>query len=499
MSRIEPEPIPAESKQALVGMSAPSEILLAIGSALGILIPCFWLPHIQAGDFSSHLYNAWLAGQIEAGRTEGLRLVPGWTNVLSDWALQWLIYHPGPVWAERCVASVAVLIFFSGAFWLIYQVTGRRPWLLAPCLGMLTYGLIFQAGFLNYYIAAGLCLWIVALGWHPLPRRSLLIAPLAALAILAHPFPLIWAAALLGYVWIWRRLPEGRRFVLPIISFAALALIPFVLTRVAICRWSPGDLVSPVGIAGLTGVEQVWLYGPQYLIVAGGLLLIWCAMFLERLDRAAFLSDPIAQLWLFHLMAFVVLPSAIQFPQYQHVLAYIPQRISLLGAILFCALVGGARYRKWITQLSALVGVAFFTFLYIDGAALNHAEDEITALVANLPPGQRVVSAVTDSGTRLNAMEHAADRACIGHCFSYGNYEPATAQFRVRVLSDLAPVAPDMRTVKEIEEGRHVVTAREDPLYSVCACPAGKERFCLRELHAGQTTCAFSLAVTPRF
>ena len=472
---------------------------LAIGAAVALLIPCFWQAHLQAGDLSSHLYNAWLAGQIEAGKTEGLRLIPGGTNVLSDWALQWLIYHSGPVWAERCVVSIAVLIFFSGAFWLIYQINGRRPWLLAPSLGMLTYGLIFHLGFLNYYLATGLGLWILALGWRPTPRRLLLMAPLAALALLAHAMPLAWAVALLLYIWIWRTMRPERRLLLPAVALAALILVQVSVIRLFPTRWLPGDVLSLPGIAGLSGVEQVWLYGPQYLIVAAALLLIWGLLFLERLDEGAFLADPVAQLWMLHLAAFVLLPSAIQFPQYQHALAYIPQRISLLSAIMFCALVGRSRYGKRITQLSALVALTFFTCLYIDSAALNRAEDEITALVGNLPPGQRVVSAVTDSGTRLNAMEHVADRACIGHCFSYGNYEPATAQFRVRVLSNLAPVAPDMEIVKEIEEGRHVVTPREAPLYSVCACPEGKERFCIRELHAGQTTCAFSLPVTPRF
>ena len=42
-----------------------NEWLLAVGISLLLLIPCFWQPLIIAGDLDSHVYNAWLARQIE--------------------------------------------------------------------------------------------------------------------------------------------------------------------------------------------------------------------------------------------------------------------------------------------------------------------------------------------------------------------------------------------------------------------------------------------------
>ena len=36
------------------------------------LAPVFWQPRVQAGDLSSHIYNAWLTQLIETGRTQGL-------------------------------------------------------------------------------------------------------------------------------------------------------------------------------------------------------------------------------------------------------------------------------------------------------------------------------------------------------------------------------------------------------------------------------------------
>ena len=46
-----------------------------------------------------------------------------------------------------------------------------------------------------------------------------------------------------------------------------------------------GELVSLEAVLGLTGSGQFWLYGPEYAIVVCGVLLVWFALFLQRLDR----------------------------------------------------------------------------------------------------------------------------------------------------------------------------------------------------------------------
>ena len=40
--------------------------------SLVLLAPCYWQPRLQAGDLSSHIYNAWLAQLIESGRADGV-------------------------------------------------------------------------------------------------------------------------------------------------------------------------------------------------------------------------------------------------------------------------------------------------------------------------------------------------------------------------------------------------------------------------------------------
>jgi hypothetical protein len=108
------------------------------------------------------------------------------------------------------------------------------------------------------------------------------------------------------------------------------------------------------------------------------------------------------------------------------------------------------------------------------------------------------VAAISDSGARLNDLLHVADRTCIGRCFSYGNYEPATGQFRIVITSPNQVVAKDMTVVQEIEEGQHIVTQSEDPLYSVCGTEGEPGRFYIRQIHAGERTCAFSQPISVR-
>src|SRR5690348_14218800 len=72
-------------------LSGKCEPGFVLAISLILLTPCFWQQRIQAGDLASHLYNAWLAGQIHLGAVRGLSVVPTWTNVLSDWLLEQLI------------------------------------------------------------------------------------------------------------------------------------------------------------------------------------------------------------------------------------------------------------------------------------------------------------------------------------------------------------------------------------------------------------------------
>src|SRR5215471_7022745 len=157
--------------------------------SLLILLPVYWQPRVQAGDLSSHIYNAWLAQLIEAGRTEGLQIVSQTTNILFDLILGSLLPVVGAELAQRISVSLAVLVFVWGAFQFVSVVAERKAWNMLPCIAMLAYGWVFQMGFFNFYLSLGFCFCALSLLWDWKPRGIAFAVPLVLLAYLAHALP----------------------------------------------------------------------------------------------------------------------------------------------------------------------------------------------------------------------------------------------------------------------------------------------------------------------
>src|SRR6185369_2386049 len=104
------EPVTVPKHDSLLAFRVRMALLSMV-----LLIPCFWQRRIQAGDLASHIYNSWLAQQIELGNTPGLVIAPVFTNVLFDLILGGLFRIAGPDAAQRVAVSIAALIFFWGA------------------------------------------------------------------------------------------------------------------------------------------------------------------------------------------------------------------------------------------------------------------------------------------------------------------------------------------------------------------------------------------------
>ncbi len=487
---VEPEPV----RPPAPGWTT---VMLAIVLSAALVVPCLWTDRIQAGDLSSHLYNAWLARQAAAGQLPGLEVRTVWTNVLGDLLLSTLLGPAGPVWTERIVEIFAVLVFFWGALFLLRQMAGTWPWMLAPFLAMLAYGLIFHLGFLNHYLSTGLCMWAAGLIWQPTAKRVAAAVGITLLAITAHAFAVLWIGAVLAYVAVWKVSGTWLRLALPAIGLAALLGLQTLIAAFFPFRWSLEDLVTIPGLAGITGVEQVWLFGPKYLFVVVGLFVLWTHLLLRRLDRPAFFTSPLVQLWVLHMAAYVLLPAAIKFPQYDLPLTYIPQRLSLLTALTLMMVVADVKVRRATLALSSALATVFFGLMYIDARAHSRVEEHLAQLIQTLPPDQRVVAAIAEPEMRIPGLLHAIDRACLDHCFSYGNYEPASKQFRLRVTRPNPFVADSITTVRDIEDGVHMVTAAEAPLYAVCPTFLDGIGLELRRLRQGERVCSFSIKSEP--
>jgi hypothetical protein len=83
-------------------------------------------------------------------------------------------------------------------------------------------------------------------------------------------------------------------------------------------------------------------------------------------------------------------------------------------------------------------------------------------------------------------MQHIVDRSCIGHCFSYGDYEPSSKQFRVRANSGNPFVVSDVEDVVAIASGDYVVQTKDEPIFQIYQCNLNMTELCIRGLSPGE-------------
>jgi hypothetical protein len=466
--------------------------------SLLLLAPCFWQARIQAGDLSSHLYNAWLAQLIARGQAPGLTLAAQSNNVLFDLMLSGLMRAFGAAAAQRIAVSAAVLVFFWGAFafvWSSSRLRPRRPpWQLAPCLAMLAYGWVFHMGLFNFYISLGLCLGAMALVRRRRRWALAAVAALYAVAYVAHPLPVAWSVGVLVYGHIARAVAPRRRIALMIGTLAALAAVGLVLGLLFPTRRGIDQLIS------MTGVDQFWIYGRYYIGVSTAVLTVWGLCFQRVLNTRGVertLLDVRFQTCALCAAAVVLLPGGVLLPGFRSGLDFVAERMSLAGAVLFCALLSSIRLPKPLVAGMAAIALVFFGLLYADERALNAVETEMERAVAQLPPGQRVVSELAAPESRIRSLDHVVDRICISRCFSYANYEPATGQFRVRAAHENSIVVSDYGESYHIQTGGYVVKQRDLPLYTIDLCGLASSRICVTSLDAGATLRNTDLRVVP--
>ena len=415
---------------------------------------------MQAGDLGSHIYNAWLAQLIAKGQAPGLVVVGQSTNVLFDLLLSVLLRACGAAAAQRIAAALAVLVFFWGAFAFAGAVARRKPWEMAPVVAALSYGWVFHMGFFNFYLSLGLCFWALWLWWSVRPRGWLVAVPLLALAYLAHGLPVVWTAGVLAYDWLWRRLSSRARGYLLGAGLAMLVLMRGAMVAWLQTRWYTSQIWH------VTGADQLWVFDGKYRLLAGALLAVWIWMGVDR-RRGPHSAGSLLPLCILTATGIFLIPGVAWILDYQHQLAYIDERMSLPLAIAVCALLAGSPARSWQRYAMAAVSLLFFVFVYADERALNDFEDQLDRVVAQLPPGQRVVLSVNLPGSQVNALAHMMDRACIGHCWSCANYEASSAQFRIRIAGPTALVAPSDADASRLEDGSYVPKAGESPLLQI--------------------------------
>ena len=465
-------------------------LLLFTCLSILLLIPCFWHSHIQAGDLGSHTYNAWLAQLTEQGRAPGLHLAWQWDNILFDLLLFHFSKLVGFTLAEKLSVSVCVLAFFWGVFAFVDAATRRPPWLVTPLIAMLSYGYVFNMGYMNYYLSIGLGCLGLALLWPANVRGFILAALFLPLIYLAHPLGVLLLLSAGSYRLLWPLLKGWTRLLLPALSLSVFCAIHWFVLRHPELEGDWPD--AP--IYQWNGADQFTIYGPRYVYLSRLIILLALLTVLFDIGHSPKLSADWKERWLlleFYLIslcAMMLLPENLRPAPAGSWIGGLVTRLTLVSAIFALALLGSLRHRLWHLVACASCAALFFIFLYQSTGFLDRLEKNSQAITSQLPFGTRVASSVYAPPGYRTLYMHLIDRSCIGRCFLVSNYEPSTGKFRVRIDPDGSPLAASTVDDSEaLQFGNYQVQEEDLPLKQIYQCDSSDlTKLCIRDLVAGE-------------
>jgi hypothetical protein len=349
-------------------------------------------------------------------------------------------------------------------------------------------------GFMNYYVSLGLAFLALAAAWQGGAGNWVMAVAVGALSFTAHPigfaffvgaslYPML-SKTLLG-VWRWN-------------------LIVLVVLVSLCVRWfftiSPqwdANWANRRELFDIFGTDQMKLFGDRYAWLAI-VAFVWALLavfiffydWIIRGERPQPIFRVAVELYLLSMVAIKCLPENARFSGSSAWAGLLGSRLTLITAVLGVLLVACVRVRRWHLLGSCAIAAAFFGFVYVDTGKLDRMEASARELVVKLPAGQRIVAvAKPPAGWRIPFVYHSIERACIGHCFSYGNYEPSSAQFRVRAVPGSSFVVSSNFKAEAIVRGDYVVQQSDLPLVSIYQCDASDwTRLCATELRVGSKT-----------
>ncbi len=487
------ENLPADEGKLRAGWRFSRGGLAAVFLISALLpIPCCWHRRIEAGDLASHVYNVWLAQLIEKGQAPGLYIAKQWNNILFDVALLRAANLVGIDAAQKIVVPICVLVFAWGIFAFVAAVAERPPWFLVPCIAMLAYGYSFSMGFMNYYLSLGLACFGLAILWRARRTDWIFGVVFALLAVLAHPIGFLWLVGTLAYTRIRANLPGWWKLVLPLAALCGIVLACWYAShRPSLSAdWNRGPLYL------YNGADQLGLYGNRYFILAGaaflfGVICVAVDLYARRNDRASWKAFELPfELYLMVFCATALLPENLRPSIYDGWIGLLGSRLTTISAIFGLCFLGSLKPRKWHLAGFAVCAIVFFAFLYQDTGWLNRLEASAEKLVAGLPSGTRVIVTMqAPEDSRITFIGHAVERACIGHCFSYANYEPASGQFRVRVRKGSPLAASSTDDAEDMASGQFEFDDLGFALKQIYQCDANDlTKLCIRDLLGGEVS-----------
>jgi hypothetical protein len=399
--------------------------------------------------------------------------------------------------AQKIVVSGCVLVFFWGAFAFVGVLSGRAPWSFAPALAMLANGYPFNMGFFNYYLSIGLGCLFLGLIWRA-PKMGGIVDWMAALVVavltmFAHPLGLCWIAGVLIYRRLRLLLPGAWKLVIPVAELAAYRVALWIVHHTNLSV----DWHGVIPFYGLNGSDQLVLFGRRYVFLAGGAFLFALACFAAEVWRRRkeqqywrAVAFPL-ELYVLLVSTVAVVPENLRVGLYAAWIGLLASRLTMVVAIAGLTVLACGRPRWWQTAGFGVVAVVFFAFLYQDTGALNRLEANAEKVVASLPPGTRVIPTISaDPEWRIEFIAHMVDRACVGRCFVFSNYEPSSGQFRVRVVERGSwIVTPSADDADDMQGGSYEIERGDLPLKHIYQCERGDwMKVCARDLAEGENT-----------
>jgi putative effector of murein hydrolase LrgA (UPF0299 family) len=251
------------------------------------------------------------------------------------------------------------------------------------------------------------------------------------------------------------------------------------------------------GLLQLLGQDQLNVFGHRYFVLSW-IVLTWVVITVtgaiyDLIFRGKSPSPVFRlaiELYFLALIATFCLPENFRVALYAGWIGLLVSRLTLVTAVFGLLVLASLRVPRWSVRGNVLCALVFFIFLYQDTGRLDRMEANARALVKELPAGARVVAvANAPSDWRIQFIYHSIERACIGHCFSFANYEPSSLQFRVRALPGNYFVTTSVDQSDDMSSGDYVVREKDLPLTSIYQCnDTDFTKLCALPLKAGQKT-----------
>jgi hypothetical protein len=271
-------------------------------------------------------------------------------------------------------------------------------------------------------------------------------------------------------------------------AIAAVFAAHFYVLRFRTLLWDTPEFYK------MNGSDQLALFSPRYSWLALAAFLFGLVCVLSGVIREWKTSDtrwsfrgPL-ELWAVLLFTAAMVPEMVYLPQWAAAAGLIISRITSISAVLALAVVSSLKPRKWHLVGFGTLAAVFFIWTYQDTDVRSRMEERIYALTRTLPYGQKVTATISPAVySRIPFLDHMVARACIGHCFSYQNYEPSTLQFRIRVQAGSPVVTSSTDDFWAMELGEYRVQSRDLPLSQIYQCDEKDfTRLCIRSLSPGE-------------